>query len=74
MMETLTWHCCMCSNPANGMVDIEELLAHKIQLVVENEMRAHQPTETTMSHKKGLSSKFFIEIKFVLFQANFYYS
>ncbi len=29
---TLTWHCCMCCNPANGRVDFEEWSAHKIQL------------------------------------------
>ena len=27
-----TWHCCICCNPANGKVDIVELLAYKIQL------------------------------------------
>ncbi len=30
--KTLTWHCCMCCNPANGRVDFEEWLAYKIQL------------------------------------------
>ena len=28
----LTWHCCMCCNPANGRVDIVELSSYKIQL------------------------------------------
>ena len=32
LLETLTWHCCMCCNPATGRVDIEQLLAYKIQL------------------------------------------
>ena len=32
LLETLTWHCCMFCNPANGRVDIEKLLAYKIQL------------------------------------------
>jgi hypothetical protein len=30
--KTLTWHCCMCCNPANGRVDFVELSAYKIQL------------------------------------------
>ena len=30
--KTLTWHCCMCCNPANGRVDFEEWSAYKIQL------------------------------------------
>ena len=31
--KTLTWHCCMCCNPANGRVDFEEWSAYKIQLL-----------------------------------------
>ena len=31
-METLTWHCCVCCNPTNRRVDIEERLASKPQL------------------------------------------
>ena len=30
--KPLTWHCCMCCNPANGMVDFEEWSVYKIQL------------------------------------------
>ncbi len=30
--KTLTWHCCMRCNPANGRVDFEEWSAYKIQL------------------------------------------
>ncbi len=30
--KTLTWHCCICCNPANGRVDSEEWSAYKIQL------------------------------------------
>ena len=29
LWKTLTWHCCMCCNPANGSVDFEEWLAYK---------------------------------------------
>jgi hypothetical protein len=32
MWKTLTWHYCMCCNPANGRVDFEEWLAYEIQL------------------------------------------
>ncbi len=32
LWKTLTWHCCMCCNPANGRVDFVELSAYKIQL------------------------------------------
>ncbi len=32
LWKTLTWHCCMCCNPANGRVDFEEWSAYKIQL------------------------------------------
>jgi hypothetical protein len=32
LWKTLTWHCCICCNPANGRVDFEEWLAYKIQL------------------------------------------
>jgi hypothetical protein len=32
IVETLTWHCCMCCNPTNGRVDFEEWSAYKIQL------------------------------------------
>jgi hypothetical protein len=32
--KTLTWHCGMCCNPANGRVDIEDWSAYKIQLPV----------------------------------------
>ena len=31
-LEILTWHCCMCCNPANGRVDIEERLTYETQL------------------------------------------
>ena len=30
--KTLTWHCCMCCNPANGRVDFMELSAYNIEL------------------------------------------
>ncbi len=30
--KTLTWHCCICCNPANWRVDFEEWSAYKIQL------------------------------------------
>ncbi len=32
LWKTLTWHCCMCCNPANGRVDFEEWSAYKIQV------------------------------------------
>jgi hypothetical protein len=32
LRKTVTWHCCICCNPANGRVDFEEWLAYKIQL------------------------------------------
>ena len=32
LWKTLTWHCCICCNPANGRVDFEEWSAYKIQL------------------------------------------
>ena len=35
--EKITWHCCMCCIPANGRVDIEEVLAYKTQLHGGNE-------------------------------------
>ncbi len=31
LWKTLTWHCCMCCNPANGRVNFEEQSAYKIQ-------------------------------------------
>ncbi len=30
--KTLTWHCCICCNPANGRVDFEEWSTYEIQL------------------------------------------
>ena len=49
LLETLTWNCCVCCNPANGRVDIEEMLVYKIQLHgVMKEMKARQPTETNV--------------------------
>ena len=30
--QKINWHCCVCCNPAKGRVDLEELLAYKIQL------------------------------------------
>jgi hypothetical protein len=32
LWKILTWHYCVCCNPANGRVDFEEWLAYKIQL------------------------------------------
>jgi hypothetical protein len=32
LWKTLTRHCCMCCNPANGRVDFEDWSAYKIQL------------------------------------------
>jgi hypothetical protein len=32
LWKTLSLHCCICCNPANGRVDFEERLAHEIQL------------------------------------------
>jgi hypothetical protein len=32
LWKSLTWHCCMCCNPANGRVDFEESSAYEIQL------------------------------------------
>jgi hypothetical protein len=29
LWKTLTWHCCMCCNPANGRGDFEEWSAYK---------------------------------------------
>jgi hypothetical protein len=31
-VKTLTWHCCICCNPAYGRVDFEKWSAYKIQL------------------------------------------
>ena len=44
LLETQTWLCCICSNPANERVSIEERLAYKP--IFMNEMRGCQLTET----------------------------
>jgi hypothetical protein len=30
LWKTLTWHCCICCNPANGRVDFEESYVIKV--------------------------------------------
>jgi hypothetical protein len=42
LWKSLTWHCCICCNPANGRVDFEEWSAYKIQR-----------TENISSQQKG---------------------
>jgi hypothetical protein len=32
LWKTLTWHCCICCNPANGRVDFEKWSAYIMQL------------------------------------------
>jgi hypothetical protein len=48
----LTWHCCICCNPAKGRVDFGEGWLIKVQLH-ENEVKAFQLTRTKFQQKNS---------------------
>jgi len=47
----LTWHCCICSNPAKRRVDFEYGWVKKSSFIAKDEMKACQPRPK--SHKKN---------------------
>jgi hypothetical protein len=50
----ITWHCCMCCNPAKGRVDFEDGCLVKSSFITKDEMKACQLTRTKLPHKKLL--------------------
>jgi hypothetical protein len=52
----LTWHCCICCNPAKGRVDFEDGWLIKSSFKTKDEMKACQLTRTKLSQKKKIES------------------
>ncbi len=48
----LTWHCCICCNPAKGRVDFEDEWLLKSSFITKDEMKACQLTKTKLPQKK----------------------
>jgi hypothetical protein len=48
----LTWHCCICCNPANRRVDFEDSWLIKSSFITKDEMKACQLTRTKLPQKK----------------------
>jgi hypothetical protein len=48
----LTWHCCICCNPANRRVDFEDSWLIKSSFITKDEMKACQLTRTKHPQKK----------------------
>ncbi len=57
LWKTLTWHRCMCCNPANGRVDFVNGRRIKSSYMVLNELQACQLTETKAQQKKKRNIK-----------------
>jgi len=51
LWKTITWHCCMCCNPANGRVDFVELLAYGTEWIVSLSANYKQSPTTTTTKK-----------------------
>jgi hypothetical protein len=47
----LTWHCCICCNPAKGRVDFEDGWLIKSSFITKDEMKACQLTRTKLPQK-----------------------
>jgi hypothetical protein len=47
----LTWHCCICCNPAKGRVDFEDGWLIKSSFITKDEMKACQLTRTKLPNK-----------------------
>jgi hypothetical protein len=48
----VTWHCCMCCNPAKGRVEFEDGWLIKSSFITMDEMKACQLTRTKFKKKK----------------------
>ena len=48
----LTWHCCICCNPAKGRVDFEDGWLIKSSFITKDEIKAYQLTRTKFQRKK----------------------
>ena len=48
----LTWHCCICCNPAKGRVDFEDGWLIKSSFITKDEMKACQLTRNKLPQKK----------------------
>jgi hypothetical protein len=47
----LTWHCCICCNPAKGRVEFEDGWLIKSSFITRDEMKACQLTRTKLPQK-----------------------
>jgi hypothetical protein len=47
----LTWHCCICCNPAKGRVDFVDGWLIKSSFITKDEMKASQLTRTKLPEK-----------------------
>jgi hypothetical protein len=52
----LTWHCCICCNPAKGRVDFEDGWLLKSSFITTDEMKACQQTRAKLSQTKKRES------------------
>jgi hypothetical protein len=52
IVEKITWHCCMCCNPAKGRVEFEDSWLIKSSFITMDEMKACQLTRTKIPQKK----------------------
>jgi hypothetical protein len=52
IVENLTWHCCMCCNPANGRVEFEDVWLKKPSFITIYGMIACQLTRTKLINPK----------------------
>jgi hypothetical protein len=48
----LTWHCCICCNPAKGRLDFEDSWLLKSSFITKDEIKACQLTRTKLPQKK----------------------
>ena len=48
----VTWHCCMCCNPAKGRVEFEDGWLIKSSFITKDEMKACQLTSTKFQQQK----------------------
>ncbi len=53
----VTWHCCMCCNPAKGRVEFEDSWLIKSSFITKGEMTACQLTRTKIQQKTKQQKK-----------------
>ena len=59
IVEKVTWHCCMCCNPAKGRVEFEDSWLIKSRFITKDEMKSLSANQDQIPKKKKVKKQFF---------------